>query len=66
MGYVCSTLSRKKNDRCTNLKIMLAIIMMRNMKKASPFHIMLSENISIFVKTDELLKSLAINLYPEI
>lgn len=40
--------------------------MMRNMKKASPFHIMLSENISIFVKTDELLKSLAINLYPEI
>lgn len=39
---------------------------MKNMKKASPFHIMLSENISIFGNIDELLESLAINLYPEI
>lgn len=66
MEYVYSTLGRQKNDRHTNLKIILAIIMMKNMKQASPFHIMLSENISIFGNIDGLLQSLAINLYPEI
>lgn len=36
--------------------------MMKNMKKASPFHIMLSEYISIFGNIDGLLQSLVINL----
>lgn len=50
----------------TNAKVMLAIIMKKNMKNTSPFCMKLSKNISIFGNVDELLWSLAINLYPEI
>lgn len=56
----------QKNGRHTNAKVTLAIIMMKNMKNTSPFCIMLSKNISIFGNINELLRSLAINLYPEI
>lgn len=66
MGYVHSILGKEKNDKHTNLKVMLAIIMMKNMKKTSPFCIVLSKNISNFGNIDGLLRSLAINLYPEI